>query len=339
MPQGFWQGVKMSAHHRRLAAGVLAYLIAGATAAAAEAQVLGRFDKTLKVSGAATVSIASGSGSVNVIAGGDGSVHVVGTVRGNNWRDWGGDAVERAVRAVEAKPPIVQNGSTIELGRIEDEELSRRVSISWEVTVPRQTSLTVKTGSGSQTLASLAGPVMSNAGSGSVTIGNIAGAVEVKTGSGSIKVEGGTGRVAASSGSGSIHIGGVSGKVGISTGSGSIEVLRATDATVDVSTGSGQIDIDGLKGGLTASASSGSIHINGTPTSDWQLHTSSGSIVLGIPDGSAFRVQASTSSGSINTDHRLTISSVSRRELTGTVGNGGVLVAARTSSGSIRIRR
>ena len=89
----------------------------------------------------------------------------------------------------------------------------------------------------------------------------------------------------------------------------------------------------------TASAASGSIHITGTPTADWQLQTSSGSIVLGIPEGSGFRVQAHTSSGSINTDHKLTITSAGRRELSGTVGSGGVLISARTSSGSIRIRK
>jgi DUF4097 and DUF4098 domain-containing protein YvlB len=328
----------MSRAQLRLATGALALVVTSLAATPAAAQIVGRFDKTLSVSGPVTVSVTSGSGSVNVVAGGDGSVHVVGTIRGNSWRE-SSDGVERAVRAVEAKPPIVQNGSTIGLGAIEDEEISRRVSISWEVTVPRQTSLTVKTGSGSQTIASLAGPVTANSGSGKVTVGDIAGAVDMRTGSGSIRAEGGTGRVNATSGSGSIYVGRVSGKVAINTGSGSIEVARASDATIDVSTGSGQIEIDGLKGGLTAHAASGSIHVNGTPTSDWELQTSSGSIVLGIPEGSAFRVQASTSSGSINTDHKLTVSSMSRRELTGTVGTGGVLVAARSASGSIRIRR
>ena len=312
--------------------------LAVVSATPASAQVLGKFDRTLTVSGQTSVSITSGSGSVNVVAGGDGSVHVVGTIRGNSWHD-SSDRVAHAARAVEAKPPIVQNGSTISLGSIDDEETSRRISISWEVTVPKQTSLTVKTGSGSQTIASLAGSVNANAGSGSVTIGNTSGAVDVRTGSGSIKVDGGTGKVNASAGSGSIHLGRVSGKVSVSTGSGSIDIASADNAAVEVSTGSGQIEINGLKGGVTASASSGSIYVNGTPTSDWQLQTSSGSITLGIPDGSAFRVQANTSSGSINTDHKVAITSAGRRELTGTVGNGGVLVSARTSSGSIRIRR
>src|SRR5262245_1019515 len=138
----------------RSAAGAMALALI-VVAAPASAQVIGKFDRSLNVSGPVTLSLTSGSGSVNVVAGGDRSVHVVGTIRGNTWRH-SADRVERAARAVEAKPPIVQNGSTISLGALEDEEISQFISISWEVTVPKQTSVTVKTGSGSQAIASLA---------------------------------------------------------------------------------------------------------------------------------------------------------------------------------------
>lgn len=325
---------------RQSSAALVAAALVALAASPAAAQVRGKFDKTLNVSGGVTLSVTTGSGSVSVAPGGDSSVRVIGTIRGNSW--WGrssDSAVERAVRAVESKPPIVQNGSTISLGAIDDEEISRRVSISWEITVPKQTALTVKTGSGSLDIGSLAGPVSVNSGSGSITVGSTSGPVEARAGSGSIKVEGATGRVNVSTGSGSINLGAISGKVALNSGSGSVTVRKAGEAAIDVSTGSGQIDIDGLTGGITASSASGSIHVNGTPTADWQIHTSSGSIVLGIPDGTAFRVQANTGSGSIDTDHQLTVSRVGRRELTGTVGAGGALVAARSSSGSIRIGR
>jgi DUF4097 and DUF4098 domain-containing protein YvlB len=324
-----------------LAAGALVLAAAGLTAAPAAAQVTGRFDRTLKVSGPVTLSISSGSGSVNVTPAGDGTVRVVGTIRGNSWRRLTSDSVERAVRAVEAAPPIVQSGSNISLGEgdRDDEDIRRHVSISWEVTAPTGTSLTVKTGSGSQQIGAFAGPVMSTAGSGSIEIGAIGGTVDVRTGSGSIDVDGARDRVNASAGSGSIAIGKVTGKVAIDTGSGSITVRDAPEATIDVTTGSGSIDVSGLVGGLTARAASGSVHVNGKPTSDWQLHSSSGDIVLSIPEGSNFRVQAGTSSGSINTDHKLTVTRLGRRELSGEVGSGGALVSARTSSGSIRIGR
>ena len=102
----------------RVVGGALVCLVVALAARPAAAQVVGHFDKTLKVSGPVTLSITSGDGSVNVVAGGDGAVRALRTVRGNNWREWSGNAVERAVRAVEAKPPIVQNGASISLGSV-----------------------------------------------------------------------------------------------------------------------------------------------------------------------------------------------------------------------------
>jgi hypothetical protein len=323
-----------------IAAATVALVIAAVPAQAAAQSFEGRFDKTLSVSGPVTLSISSGSGSVDVSAGGDDAVRVVGIVRGTSWWRGASDAaVRRAIEAIEARPPIVQNGGTIAVGAIDDEDVARMVSISYTVTVPRKTALTVKTGSGSQHIAAIAGPIEATTGSGSVTVGAIEGAADVRTGSGSVRVDAARERVNVSTGSGGITLGRVAGRVTLNSGSGSVTIREAPDATIDVTTGSGRIGVDGLVGGLTAHAASGSIHVNGTPKADWQLATSSGSIDLGIPEGTAFRVQASTSSGSIDTDHKLTVSSAGRRSLSGTVGSGGVLVSARSSSGSIRIGR
>lgn len=322
------------------AAGALAAALVLVPIHSSAQTVRGSFDRSLNVSAPITVSVTSGSGSVTVTPGGTGAVRVVGTIRGNSgWTGASEEAVRSAVKALEAAPPIVQTGSTIAVGAIEDEAIRNRVSISYEITVPSRTSVSVKTGSGSQQVGALNGSVEASSGSGSLTIGAIDGSVDARAGSGSIKIDGAKERVMVSTGSGGITIGRVAGRVSLNTGSGSITVADAPDATIDVSTGSGRIEVDGLVGGLAARASSGSIHVAGTPKSDWRLNTSSGSIVLAIPDGSAFRVQANTSSGSIDTDHKLAVSSVGRRELNGTVGAGGALVSARTSSGSIRIGR
>ena len=300
----------------------------------------GRFEKSLSVSGPVTLSVTSGSGSIKISSGADGTVRVIGTVRGNSGSGAGSDdEVTRAVKAVETSPPIVQQGNTIKLGTIDDEAISRRVSVSFEVTVPRTTSVTARTGSGSQDIASLAGSVSAHTGSGAITIGAVEGAVEARSGSGRVEVAAGKERVSIATGSGEVKVGRVEGTVSIRTGSGSISVAQATAGSVDAATGSGSIAVDSLSGGLTARSASGTITVAGTPGQDWQLHSSSGSIALDIPDGTPFRVEASTSSGRINTDHKLTVSSVGQRELSGAVGDGGRLVSARTSSGSIHIRK
>ena len=183
---------------------VLATLAPTSVAAAPE----GRFEKSLSVSGPVTLSVTSGSGSIKISSGADGTVRVIGTVRGNSGSGAGSDdEVTRAVKAVETSPPIVQQGNTIKLGTIDDEAISRRVSVSFEVTVPRTTSVTARTGSGSQDIASLAGSVSAHTGSGAITIGAVEGAVEARSGSGRVEVAAGKERVSIATGSGEVKVG------------------------------------------------------------------------------------------------------------------------------------
>jgi DUF4097 and DUF4098 domain-containing protein YvlB len=308
-------------------------------AAPARAAVEGGFERTLTVTGAVTLWATSGSGGIDVITGQDGSVHVKGVIRANTWGSASSDEIARAVKALESSPPIAQQGNSIRVGEIDDERIARLVSISYTITVPRQTSVTSKTGSGSQSIASLAGPVAASSGSGALTVGAIDGAVDVRTGSGSIRVERAGAGLAATTGSGSISVDAAAGDMRVRTGSGSIEVRQATSNAAEISSGSGHIRVGDLKGGIKATTASAGIEITGTPTADWRTSTSSGSIRLGIPADTSFRLQAHTSSGSIRTDHTLKAMTTSRRDLEGTVGDGGVLVEARSSSGSITVGR
>jgi len=316
----------------------LGVMVLTLNAAIAAAAVEGRFERTLTVSGAASLSVTTGSGGIEVKAGPDGTVHVAGEIRGNSWGA-SADELARAVKAIETKPPIVQEGNTIRVGQIEDEQIARLVSISYVVTVPRSTSVTAKTGSGSQTVASIAGPVNVSSGSGSLTVGAIDAAVEARTGSGSIRVDSAGSGLTASSGSGSIRVGNVVGDTRVRTGSGSIEVRQVANGTAEISSGSGHIEVADIKGGIKASTASAGIHVSGTPTADWHTTTSSGSITLDIPADAPFRLHAYTSSGSIKSDHQLKITTTEKRELTGSSGEGGALIEARSSSGSITVGR
>ena len=109
-------------------------------AAPAQAAIEGRFERTLTVTGAVSLSATSGSGSIDVGTGPDGSVHVKGIIHGATWGSASSDEVARAVKEVEARPPVVQEGNTIRVGEIGDERIARLVSISYTITVPRSTS-------------------------------------------------------------------------------------------------------------------------------------------------------------------------------------------------------
>ena len=314
---------------------LLMFMVAPAFAA-----VEGQFERTLAVSGAVSLFVVSGSGGIDVSTGPDGAVRVTGVIHANTWKATvSSDEIARAVKELQAKPPIVQQGNTIRVGEIDDERIARLVSISYTIAVPKSTSVTSKTGSGSQSIASLAGTVTASSGSGALAVGVVEGPVEVRTGSGSIRVEGARGGVTSSSGSGSIKIGAVAGDARVRTGSGSIEMQQVASSTAEVSSGSGHIRVTDLKGGIKATTASASIEITGTPSVDWRASTSSGSITLGIPADTSFRLQAHTNSGTIRTDHTLKATATGRHELEGTVGDGGALVEAHSSSGSITVSR
>ncbi len=96
----------------------------------------GGFDRTLKTSGAVDLTVETGSGSIAVHAGDGSSVHVTAKIRANeDWHVSTGEA-QAKVKKLEANPPIEQNGNTIRIGEIRDEDLKRNVSISYEISAP-----------------------------------------------------------------------------------------------------------------------------------------------------------------------------------------------------------
>src|SRR5207245_9787032 len=113
---------------------------------------------------------------------------------------------EAKVRGLEATPHSEQNGNVVRIGLIEDEDLRRNVSISYELVVPAETRLRSETGSGSQTIDGIRGPLEASAGSGGLKISNIGAEAHASTGSGGIELDTIQGNVHASTGSG--HIGG-----------------------------------------------------------------------------------------------------------------------------------
>ena len=157
-----------------------------------------------------------------------------------------------------ANPPIEQTGNTIRIGRINDPAYRNNVSISYEIVVPAETRVRSNTGSGSQKIEGVRGPVDAHTGSGSIAMLDIGNDVVAETGSGSIGLDHVAGKVDAHTGSGSIRAEGVSGPIKAETGSGGISLsLTAAERggaglDVEASTGSGSIEVSGVNGSLRA---------------------------------------------------------------------------------------
>ena len=309
-------------------------------AANAEAQrVEGSFERTLTVGQRPDIEIVSGSGSIEVRQGAAGRVEVRGRIRAG---DWGSSRsrlrAEERVRQLESKPPIEQQGNTVRIGHIDDEDLRDGVSVSYEVTVPPGSALISKTGSGSQRIEGVDGHVEVKSGSGSVTIRRSGGRVRASTGSGGITASEIGGGFEASTGSGSIDGSAVNGPVTVNTGSGQIEISQVGEGDVDARSSSGSVRLRGVNGGLRASTSSGSLRIEGQLARDWRVSSSSGHVTVAVPASQGFQLDADSNSGRISVDFPVAVSgTIGRHSLRGSARGGGPLLHVRTTSGGISI--
>jgi DUF4097 and DUF4098 domain-containing protein YvlB len=300
----------------RIAVLIAALTLTATAAFAAE----GNFERTLVVSGAPSLSVATGSGYVHVYSGSGSQVHIIGRVHVRSGI-FGGDA-EAKVRQIVADPPIKQSGNTITIGANRSESsLFRDVSIDYEITTPSSTTLKAESGSGD------------------LEIGGIEGIVTGETGSGDMKVENIGANARLETGSGNIHATNMHGAATLQTGSGDIDLGLTGAGDVKAQAGSGSIHISGVNGSLRAEAGSGEIEVTGNPAAEWRLQSGSGSIRANVGSAAKFTLNAETGSGFIHIEQPILMQgALNKQHVIGTVNGGGPTLRAATGSGNIEIR-
>lgn len=258
------------------------------------------FDRALQVNGSVTLHLTNGSGSLKIAPGSADAVRVVGHIRAG---ESGSDALRAAQRAerLAAQPPIRQDGNVIRVGDIEDPALRQRVAIDYEITVPVQTRVDSRSGSGDQWIGAIDGPVVMAAGSGDVSVGPLSAGVTAQVGSGDVTIRGAHGAVTVNAASGN---------------------LRA-------------YDVDGR---LAVRTASGDVEVTGLPQDTWTIETASGDVDLTLPSTAAFVLNATTSSGDLSLSHADVEQERSERgSLSATVRGGGPRITVSTASGSVRV--
>jgi DUF4097 and DUF4098 domain-containing protein YvlB len=278
------------------AAAALAFV--GLVLQSAAAQREGSFDRTLAVNGAVDLNVETGSGRIEVRTGDTSSVRIHGVIRAQD-NFFRGD--EDRIHEIETNPPISQTGNSIHINMLLSDSLRRHVSISYELVVPRETRLRAHTGSGSESVDGIHGPVELETGSGSVTVVRVDDEVRIQTGSGRIQ-------------------------------------LDSVKGKVDAHTGSGSIDGSAIHGPINAHTGSGSMRLEQTAPGPLEAHTGSGGVNVRLPADAAFDLYAHTGSGHVFVDHPITVhGDLAGHEIQGKVKGGGALVDVRTGSGSVRI--
>jgi hypothetical protein len=212
---------------------------------------------------------------------------------------WGGGDSDQRVQDIAHNPPIDQTGNIIRIGK--DHNNWHNISIDYDIQAPANTFLDASSGSGDLT-------------------------------------DDGVGENAKlSTGSGNIHANGLKGAFTVNTGSGDIVAEQSGEGDVKAQTGSGNIELKDLHGALRAGTGSGDIKISGSPAGEWKLETGSGNIEF-WPGNAPMTLDASTGSGSVHSDHEMTVQgSFDHHHITGKINGGGPTVRIQTGSGDVRI--
>ncbi|HEX5235246.1 MAG TPA: DUF4097 family beta strand repeat-containing protein [Silvibacterium sp.] len=255
----------------------------------------GTFDKSLTVSGPATLNVSTGSGYIHITPGSDDSVHIIGHVHSDH--SWFGGSPEDAVRRVTDNPPISQSGNTIDVGQ---HTHFQNVSIDYVITAPRGTRVDANSGSGDLDISNLEGPLKATTGSGNIQANDLTGDVTLNAGSGDITaMTNGAKYMKVETGSGNIHLQGVTGGLFAEAGSGDIEVKGQPGDGWKLETGSGNITLNtgnSAHFALDASTGSGDVHSDPSITTHGNIDHHH---IMGDVNGGGPTIRVETGSGDV----------------------------------------
>lgn len=212
--------------------------------------------------------------------------------------------------------------------------------VEWNIRVPADYNLDVKTSGGSIDLADIGGTVVAKTSGGSIKTGMLKDTATLKTSGGSIHIGGARTNVVAHTSGGWIKVGDASGPVEAKTSGGSITIERAAGDVLARTSGGG-ITIEDASGTVDASTSGGSIHarLSRQPRGDSRLSTSGGGVTVTLASGIAVNLDARASGGGVHSDVPITISgSQDDDELKGAINGGGPKLVLRSSGGGIRVK-
>ena len=172
----------------------------------------------------------------------------------------------------------------------------RNPAILVRVTVPTGTTVDAEAGSAGIRIDGSVGAVDVQTGSGDLVAGSC-GDVRVRTGSGSVDIDE-VRAASVKSGSGDIGIGRSAGSVELHAASGDIRVGEV-GGDARVSTSSGDVELGSTSGTVAAKTASGDLAFRRAAEGELTASTASGDVVVGVPEGTATKLECWSASGSV----------------------------------------
>ncbi len=271
---------------------------------------------TFSTSGSPNVNISTSGGAVNVIGHSENEVIVEMFVRrGSNYlttRDTDLSDFDITIR-------MADDTITAEARRKRSGIFSgpRNISISFRVHVPQFAVVNGRTSGGSVSAENLYNGVKLTTSGGSIRANEVEGEIELSTSGGSITVNKASGNIMARTSGGSISAEDIYG-------------------VAEFRTSGGSIRLDNISARVSARTSGGSIRGSFTTfMDDIDLQTSGGSIRISIPDNDHYDLELR--GNRVDIQLRNFSGEVERNYIRGRIGDGGPLLKARTSGGTVTV--
>ncbi len=281
--------------------------LAATMAAGTQAAAQDRYDWNGAIPTGATLRVATGAGTVNVTRAQGSTARVRGQVRRPN----GGDE--------QIRFELRRDGQDVTICALTEDATCSAQGIRNEGYRGRRRAvadLTVELPAGVVIAAS--------SGNGDVAVSGASAAVRASSGNGAVRVDAGATEVSASSGNGSVRV-------------------EGARSSVTASSGNGRIDVSTAAGPVTASSGNGDIRVSMASlrsAGDLTFSSGNGSVTLLLPENFGAELDATTGSGSIQSDFQVTTSGrISNGRLRGTIGSGGRRLRVSTGNGRITLQR
>jgi DUF4097 and DUF4098 domain-containing protein YvlB len=217
------------------------------------------------------------------------------------------------------------------------------VSVTYSVMVPSQASIKAKTVSGDVTVENIGGKAEASTVSGNVDIMKAEQGANGESVSGNVTVMDVNNGLYCKTVSGDVKARNISGNTELKSVSGNV-IAENIRGDVEAETVSGNVKMLDISGAdvVKGKALSGAVIYDGeiSQAGRYSLDAHSGRVEMRIPSGSAFDFEASTFSGSIDTEFEIVISGkMSKKKISGSVNGGGADVNLKSFSGDIYLKK
>ncbi len=215
----------------------------------------------------------------------------------------------------------------------------RGMSLRFEIQVPRQARVDLRSSGGGIRVTNLDGAVKLRSSGGGVRAFDVNGAVDASSSGGGVEVRRVRGDVKVGSSGGGVTVEQVVGNVAADSSGGGVDVTSVSGDVAAESSGGG-VHLEDIGGRIDAESSGGPVSavLAAEHSAGGRLSSSGGGVRVGLDRRARLHIDASSSGGGVVCDLPVTVQGkISRSSLRGNLNGGGADLVLRSSGGGIRI--